>query len=431
VSSNLQHWKHSIPAKIVSSHLKSIELKSNKPGNELLKPGELGTLQYRFTNIGHASAKQTDLVVHIQHPDVKLISSGTHSWSEIAPGQKITFDLQVRISDSISLGPKIPAVIQLSSENKIILSDTMYFRIGKSPVLVIDMDIAHESAPVIWQNIKDLGYNSDYAISITTDINEYQSLFICPGKFSTRHVLTYSESRVLADYLDQGGNLYIESPNFWRDDLKTSLQPRFNTETKNKFHKYDTLTGGQGTFMDGFNFLNAGYQISMYYLLPLGNAFTLFHDEGFGCTIANDAGLFKTIGSLFAFSGISNANDSSSQTFLMQKYLDFFNIKRNSVGKIDPPSFTQNGNIEIYPNPASETAYFAFMLNETTPVKINIYDLNGNHITELRATSHGLSEPHIAKWDLSNKSGQRVSTGLYFCRVVTDNEVMQGKILVK
>jgi hypothetical protein len=183
--------------------------------------------------------------------------------------------------------------------------------------------------------------------------------------------------------------------------------------------------------MDGFNFLNAGYQISMYYLLPLGNAFTLFHDEGFGCTIANDAGLFKTIGSLFAFSGISNANDSSSQTFLMQKYLDFFNIKRNSVGKIDPPSFTQNGNIEIYPNPASETAYFAFMLNETTPVKINIYDLNGNHITELRATSHGLSEPHIAKWDLSNKSGQRVSSGLYFCRVVTDNEVMQGKILVK
>jgi len=431
VSSNLQHWKQSIPAKIVSSHLKSIELKSNKPGNELLKPGELGTLQYRFTNIGHASAKQTDLVVHIQHPDVKLISSGTHSWSEIAPGQKITLDLQVRISDSISLGTKIPAVIQLSSENKIILTDTMYFRIGKSPVLVIDMDIAHESAPVIWQNIKDLGYNSDYAISITTDINEYQSLFICPGKFSTRHILSYSESRVLADYLDQGGNLYIESPNFWRDDLKTSLQPRFNTETKNKFHKYDTLTGGQGTFMDGFNFLNAGYQISMYHLLPLGNAFTLFHDEGFGCTIANDAGLFKTIGSLFAFSGISNANDSSSQTILMQKYLDFFNIKRNSVGKNDPQLVTPYDNIEVYPNPASEKVYFTFFTEEKPAIKVNIFNINGSLINELTAKSTGNSGLHSAEWNLCNQAGQRVPPGLYLCRILTSNEFITGKVLVK
>jgi len=431
VSSNLQQWKQTIPAKIVSSHLKSIELRSTKPGNELLKPGELGTLQYRFTNIGHAPAKNTDLHVHIPHQEVKLISSGTQSWSEILPGQKIIFDLQVRVSDSISLGTKIPAVIQLSSENKIILTDTLYFRIGKSPVLVIDMDIEHESAPVIWQTIKDLGYNCDYALSITADINEYQSLFICPGKFSTRHILSYSEGRVLTDYLDQGGNLYVESLNFWRDDLKTSLQPRFNIETKNKFHKYDTLTGAQGSFVDGNNFLNTGYMISMYYLLPVGSAFTLFHDEGYECTIANDAGVYKTIGSLFAFSGMNNANDSSSQSILMKKYLDFFNIKRNSVGKNDPQSVTQYGNIEVYPNPASEKVYFTFMTEEKPAVKVSIFNINGSLINELSAKSIDTTGFYSAEWNLCNLAGQRVPPGLYLCRILTSNGFNTGKILVK
>jgi len=427
---NLMQWENTIPVKIVAPGLKSIELKSNKPGYELLKPGETGGLQYRFTNIGHAPAKNAAIEVHIPHAEAMLVSSGTQSWSEITPGQKVTFDLQVSISDSILLGTKIPVAINISLENEIVLTDTLYFRVGKSPVLVIDMDIAHESAPAIWQNIKDLGYNSDYTFNITTDINEYQSLFICPGKFSTRHILSYSEGRVLTDYLDQGGNLYIESPNFWRDDLKTSLQPRFNIETKNKFHKYDTLTGGKGSFMEGFNFLNAGYQISMYHLLPLGNAFTLFHDEGFGCTIANDAGLYKTIGSLFAFSGTSNANDSSSQLILMQKYLDFFNIKRNSVGTNDPQLVTQNGNIDIYPNPASERVFLTFKSKETSS-KVSIFNINGSLITELNTTSDGTDNLHITEWNLCNQSGQRVPPGLYFCRILTRNEFKPGKILVK
>jgi hypothetical protein len=430
-SSNLLMWKNSFPARINSSLLKSNELKCTKPDNELLLPGEAGTLRYTLSNIGHSNSTVIQADIVISGHEMELISSATQSFGSIQPGQRVAVDFQVKVSDSTLLGTQIPVKVNVTEASEIVLSDTFYIRIGKLPVMVIDLDIKHESAPVIYQKIIDLGYLAENVSEINPRINESQSVFLCLGKFSDRYILSYSEGRLLTDYLDQGGNLYIESLNFWRDDLKTSLQPRFNIETKNKFHKFDTLTGEQGSFVDGNNFLNTGYQVSMYYLLPLGKAFTLFHDESYGCSVANDAGLFKTIGSLFAFSGMDSANDSSSQSILMQKYLDFFNIKRNSVRINEPPPFTENGYIEIYPNPASETAYFALLLNEIKPVKINIYDLNGNHITELRATSHGLSEPHIAKWDLSNKSGQRVSTGLYFCRVVTDNEVMQGKILVK
>lgn len=430
-SSNLLMWKHSFPARINSSLLKSNELKCTKPNNELLLPAESGTLRYTLSNIGHSNSTDIKADIVISGHEMELISSAVQSFGSIQPGQRVAVDFQVKVSDSTLLGTQIPVRVNVTEASKIVLSDTFYIRIGKIPVMVIDLDIKHESAPVISQQIAGLGYLAENTGEINPRINESQSVFLCLGKFSDRYILSYSEGRLLTDYLDQGGNLYIESLNFWRDDLKTSLQPRFNFETKNKFHKFDTLTGAQGSFVEGNNFLNTGYQVSMYYLLPLGNAFTLFHDEGYGCSIANDAGEYKTIGSLFAFSGMNSANDSSSQTILMQKYLDFFNLKRDVIGMEEHHSFAKTGMIEVYPNPATETTYLTLSLNVTAPVKINIYDLNGNHIAELRATAQSLGEPHIAKWDLSNKSGQRVPTGLYFCRVVTANEVMQGKILVK
>ncbi len=430
-SSNLLMWKQRFPARINSSLLKSDELKCTKPDNQLLLPGEAGTLRYTLSNIGHSNSTviQTDIVIGGQ--EMKLISSSTQSVGSVQPGQQVAFDFQVKVSDSSLLGTQVPVKVNVTEASKIVLSDTFYIRIGKIPVMVIDLDIKHESAPAIYQKIIDLGYLAENVGEINPRINESQSVFLCPGKFSDRYILSYSEGRLLTDYLDQGGNLYIESLNFWRDDPKTSLQPRFNIDTKNKFHKFDTLTGAQGSFVEGDNFLNTGYQVSMYHMLPLGNAFTLFHDEGFGCSIANDAGLYKTIGSLFALSGMNIVNDSLSQTTLMQKYLDFFNIKRNSVGINENQSVAQNGNIEVYPNPASEKVYITFKSDETSAAKVSVFNINGNLITELNTASDGTSGMHYTEWNLCNQSGQRVPSGLYFCRILTRNEFKPGKILVK
>jgi len=430
-SSNVLTWKNSFPARINSSLLKSNELKCTKPNNELLLPGESGTLRYTLSNIGHSNSTGIIADLDISGNEIVLISSSTQSSGSIQPGQIVAMDFQVKVSDSTLLGTQIPVRVNVTEASKVILSDTFHIRIGKIPVMVIDLDVKHESAPVIYQKITELGYLAENVSEINPNINESQSVFLCLGKFSERYILSYSEGRLLSDYLEQSGNLYIESLNFWRDDLKTSLQPRFNILTKNKFHKYDTLSGAEGTFVDGHNFLNKGYEISMYYLNPIGNAFTLFHDEGYGCTIANDAGMYKTIGGLFSFNAMNSINDSSTQTILMQKYLDFFNIKRNSVGTNEPQPVTQYNNIDVYPNPASEKVYLSFKSAGGQAAKVSIFNSSGSLVTVLNTNSAGTGDMHYSEWNLCSESGQRVPAGLYFCRILSSSNFKPAKILVK
>ncbi|MEI6062347.1 MAG: T9SS type A sorting domain-containing protein, partial [Bacteroidota bacterium] len=416
---------------IQSPRLKSLELKSDKPGHELIQPGELGGIRYKAGNIGHNSAQDVEVRLRFLDSGAQLVSNESQMISEITPGQKPAFIFQVKISDSIALGTLIPVQITLTSENKVQLIDTLHIRIGRVPVMVIDLDPDKASAPLIWQTVKDLGYLADYKNLITSEMNEYQSVFISLGESSKRHILSYSEAMMLTDYLDQGGNIYLESRNIWRDDLLTSLQPRFNILTINKLHIYDTITASAGSFTEGMRFTGAHNLVSFYYIHPLWEAFSLFTDGDFTCSVANDAGTYKTIGCLFGFSAFLGINPASTQPNLMQKYLDFFQIKRNSVGINETATNALPGTVYVYPNPAIENAYLAFSLHETASVTATISDLTGRHIANIQAKNISPNVSCTLKWDLTDYSGQKVKPGLYSCRIVSAKEVLFGKIIVK
>ncbi len=428
VSSGLLKWNRSIPAQISSPLLKTVELCSKKPFQALLQPGETNWLQYNATNIGHSPAKDVDVRILLPDTHIKLLSSGILAIGEIVPGQKSSIEFEIKASDSIALGSCYPVVITLSAENLVQLIDTIYIRIGKAPALVIDLDKNRVSAPAVWQQIKDLGYLSDYKTVLTNDMDEYQSLFINLGKNSDRHVLSYSEGIVLADYLDQGGNIYIESRTLWRDDLLTVLQPRFNIETVNKLHVYDTLAGTPGSFTEGMTFTPSGVFAGFFYMQPLWQAFSLFEGDGYSCSVANDAGTYKTIGSLFEFAAMIGTNPESTRPKLMQKYLDFFGIKRNVIGINEV--FSGTGKVEIYPNPVIDKVNICFTMNAGSAVKISIVDMNGNTVAVLHDNNGIINKRFSFEWDLCNSFGNKVIPGLYICRVIGQNEVLTGKILV-
>jgi len=427
---NLYKWKHTIPAIITAPLLKSNGLSSTKPGNALLQPGETGWLQYKISNIGHAEANDVEISIELPDAYATLLTAPVQIIGGMVPGQKQVVDFQVTLDDSIPLGTTIPVICNVTSEGQLKITDTLFFRVGMAPALVIDLDNTHTSAPAIWQHIKDLGYLSDYSTLINSSINEYQSLFITLGKNAGRHVLSYSESLTLSDYLDRGGNIYLESRYTWRDDVLTALQPRFNIQTVNKLHVYDTLFAMSGAFTDGMIFTASNVLVSMYYMQPLWNAFGLFDDNGYSCSIANDAGTFKTIGNLFEFSALQGANTESTQEALMQKYLDFFNIKRNAIGIDESAAGTVAGEISIYPNPATERTSLSFSLSERGPVRISILDINGSEVNELIANDLTNQDIHFVEWNLCNKARQRVLPGIYFCRIIGSGNVLFGKILV-
>ncbi len=428
ISSGLLKWNRSIATQISSPLLKTVELCSKKPFQELLRPGETNWLQYKATNIGHSTAKDVDVRILLPDTHIKLLSADLQFIGMIVPGQKSSIEFEIKASDSIALGSCYPVVITLSAENHVQLIDTIYIRIGKAPALVIDLDKNRASAPAIWQQIKDLGYLSDYKTVLTNNMDEYQSLFINLGKNSDRHVLSYSEGIVLADYLDQGGNIYIESRTLWRDDLLTVLQPRFNIEAINKLHVYDTLAGTPGSFTEGMAYKPSSVFAGFFYMQPLWQAFSLFEGDGYPCSVANDAGTYKTIGSLFEFAAMLGTNPESSRPKLMQKYLDFFGIKRDMIGINE--AFSKTEMLEVYPNPAIDKVCLTFTMNESGAVKISIVDLNGNTVILLHDNYRIMNSRFSFEWDLCNSFGNKVAPGLYICRVISLNEVKTGKIVV-
>jgi len=74
-------------------------------------------------------------------------------------------------------------------------------------------------------------------------------------------------------------------------------------------------------------------------------------------------------------------------------------------------------------------ALFSYQITASKNVKISVYNIEGRLIANLiNATQNPGS--YQLKWDASNSSGTRVSSGIYFCRASIGADVYCGKIVV-
>jgi len=88
-------------------------------------------------------------------------------------------------------------------------------------------------------------------------------------------------------------------------------------------------------------------------------------------------------------------------------------------------------NIAVFPNPATienETVYFQ-NLPTSGSADFYIFDLEGNLVDNF--TAEFLSEDYnSAGWDLSNQSGKKVASGMYFYLIKYSDLYKKGKIAI-
>lgn len=68
-----------------------------------------------------------------------------------------------------------------------------------------------------------------------------------------------------------------------------------------------------------------------------------------------------------------------------------------------------------YPNPFNSSTMFNFMVKKSAKVKVDVYDILGNHIKNL-LENDVYSGPQRVVWDGTNENNNPVSSGIYFCR---------------
>ena len=93
---------------------------------------------------------------------------------------------------------------------------------------------------------------------------------------------------------------------------------------------------------------------------------------------------------------------------------------------IAPTKFALLGN---YPNPFNPVTTLRFDLDYTSNVSVTVFNILGNEVITLQ---NGQLNPgtHSLQWNALNRHGQRVPSGLYLYKVVSDARVLTGKMLL-
>jgi hypothetical protein len=84
-----------------------------------------------------------------------------------------------------------------------------------------------------------------------------------------------------------------------------------------------------------------------------------------------------------------------------------------------------------FPNPFNPTTTIGFTLPTSSEVKLEVYNLKGELTTTL-ATGRYAAGTHSVVWDGRAKSGEAVASGIYFYRLLTEEqEISKKMVLIK
>ncbi|MBN2354784.1 T9SS type A sorting domain-containing protein [candidate division KSB1 bacterium] len=82
-----------------------------------------------------------------------------------------------------------------------------------------------------------------------------------------------------------------------------------------------------------------------------------------------------------------------------------------------------------YPNPFNPETRIYFQLPRAQEIKLIIYNMRGQQVRTLVDERRHAGQ-HVVNWDGRNNSGQRVPSGLYIYRIVTDGFIAHKKMLL-
>jgi PKD repeat protein len=201
--------------------------------------------------------------------------------------------------------------------------------IGQIPVLIVDMDGNQNSATGMESALADMDVAYEKLSSFPPDLNLYSTIFVCLGIYSDNHVLTSSEGQSLANFLNDGGSLYMEGGDSWYYDPQTPVHSMFNISgTSDGSSDLGVINGQTGTFTEGMSFSYSGDNNWIDHISPISPAVTILQNQSpsYGTAVAYDAGDYKTIGSSHEFGGLNDGSSPSTKEELMQQYLDFLGI---------------------------------------------------------------------------------------------------------
>lgn len=305
-------------------------------GNGKMDPGETVQLFVQITNTGTSDALNVQGTISSSDAFI-VISQSQAEYGDIIAGATGEAAFTVSAAEETPAGHSALFSFDFSADQGLTGSGSFTTIIGQIPVLILDLDPNQSSGPIMKQTLDDLGINSEYISSLTTNLNLnlYSSVFVCLGVYWYNHVLSQDEGTRLAGYLNTGGKLYMEGSDTWAYNEATPVHDMFSIYgSADGSSDLGIMYGQSGTPVEGMIFMYSGENSYIDHLEALSPAQLLFVNQNpaYGCAVAYDAGTYRTIGTSFEFGGLADGDAPSTKADLMTAYLTFFGIQQASLG---------------------------------------------------------------------------------------------------
>jgi hypothetical protein len=288
----------------------------------------------------------------------------------------------------------------------------------------------------------NLGYSGDYGTTLATDLDMYQSVFVCLGIWPNNHVISANspDATALVDFLqNQNGRVYLEGGDCWYYDPPSghNFAPLFGiSPSGDGSSNMGPVIGEAGTFTANMSFGYGGENSYMDHIDPTGTGFLIFHDgnDNYNCGVANDAGNYKTVGTSFELGMLTDATPPSTREVLLDSIMQFFDIGPGT-GIEDYAKLTnlplRTELAALYPNPGIRVMHIRYQLAHESVVSLSLYDAAGRLV---RTLVDGMTEPgyYTIMWDGCDDIGRKLPAGVYFVKFDTeDHKKVEKAVLLR
>jgi hypothetical protein len=319
--------------------------------------------------------------------------------------------------------------------------DTLDFKLAINPYdyLIWNPDPTPLSGQMIDSVLTALNYTGIHTVVLPeSNLMLYQAIFICLGVYPQKHIVsdTSYEASVIVDFLNEGGRVYLEGGDVWVYDPQYhngyDFGPLFGIDgVSDGSNDMGPVLGIASTFTDQMVFEYNGANNYMDRINPNGSGFLIFRDSipGYNCGIANDAGMYKAVGTSFELGGLVDGSSVSTKATLLDSIMHFFGILPTGIAetKQSDVSFLT---LNVHPNPFHDRIEINYTIGHRSESgALKIYDATGSLIKEFSIKS-AIPGRQSVIWNGVDNHDRRLSSGVYFIKLETEDCKETKKVIL-
>ncbi len=411
----------------IQAHAPNVTLQSftvaDEGGDGNIEPGETAVLSVFVQNTGSSSLYELVSQLSCNNPSM-LINTEPLAFELLESGQVLQMDFAVMASPDITDGSTVLFDLQTIGNNDYNAVNNFSLTVGQIPVLVLNLANS-PSMEAMQSCFNTLNVGNELVAGMPADLTLYKSVFVCLGIYPDNYVLSTSDGQKLANYLDQGGRVYMEGGDTWAYDNQTPAHSYFKINgLQDGSGDLSSIVGMDGTVAQGMEFDYNGRNSYIDQIAAEVGGKLMFNNSApsYGVAVSYSNDTYRTIGASFEFAGLQDAGNNTKDE-LMARMLSFFEVPYYWTGQKELQ--TSGFGLAVYPNPASTRLNLTLSFDSSVSASIQLFNAMGQQVMEIAQNTSYEQGSHQLGFSI-----EMLPKGVYFVALESEGRKMMKHFVV-